>query len=458
MLCISQTAQHSRDLIWLSGHWSTPCCTVDWLSSAEMHHVWGAVWGIRHHLGAPLQTCPWCLPINFLLSTWKLSWSIHEADIWPTGGSQEGRAGKQHRLDPSGEADGQPTDSTRRPTGSHETPGRVHHSHEPWSGECGTNVDGGIKEMAQGTAEAWTITRNDVTGTHQHSAKEVSTMKEATPSSSCCATALKENLLTSEGKVPFLTWCPQTQALKVSPTTPICRVEMGKDMDTEKILADIQQSAFGSLGSFPEDFLQCHLATGGFEPPTSQDSRLQLGSSTCQGIQGIMKYSLRIFSNPSQRMCYCNSVMQGLIWLAIRLHRNSQSNWSDNGDIFGVSTQLTPIVLDVSSSQPFARLLTRWGLQHSWRRQHDATEFLLHLLLCVQPAFWCSDWIPKWMLSATDVADGESEKGSKWLFVSLDVTHHASAFKLEHLVTHWHDETGHQRPLSGWTVLCRLHQ
>lgn len=215
------------------------------------------------------------------------------------------------------------------------------------------------------------------------------------------------------------------------------------------------------MGRISETFLQCHLATGGHEGQTCQATTELHGQLPCQEPPAALKSSstlttssktsLRILVNPTGVLCYINSTIQGLVWLAIRMYAPS-SFWKDGGVLFQAATQLTPSALDVSSHAGFKTLLTKWGLNYNLKRQHDAIEFLNFLVNEVQPVFWSADWTPRWSIGS-DVEDGEFEKGLQFSTIQLSLTEgnfdSDSPIQLADLIAVWHDAKVRQRGLTN---------
>ena len=103
--------------------------------------------------------------------------------------------------------------------------------------------------------------------------------------------------------------------------------------------------------------------------------------------------------------------------------------------------------MSIPSHEAFLEVMTQWCIIRSIRHQHDAAEFLQHLLQWLKPVCWNAEWIPRWYLGVVAQAETEVEKGEKWAVIHFNISSYPDDTPLQLLIDHWHDAGGHQTGL-----------
>ena len=122
----------------------------------------------------------------------------------------------------------------------------------------------------------------------------------------------------------------------------------------------------------------------------------------------------------------------------------AQDCWTDNGAIFELMTKLDMAAVNITTQEAFQELLHKWSLQHDIHQQHDAGEFLQHLLQWLKPACENVEWMPRWHLGVTAQAAEEVKKGAGWSVLSFNAALYPDDTPLQVLINDWHGSEGHQ--------------
>ena len=111
-------------------------------------------------------------------------------------------------------------------------------------------------------------------------------------------------------------------------------------------------------------------------------------------------------------------------------------------------TKLDRAAVSIPSHEAFLTVMCQWCIHNNIRHQHDAAEFLQHLIQWLKPVCWNAEWIPCWYLGVTAQAETEVEKGGKWDIIHFNVGHYPDDTPLQILINDWHDSGGHQNGLT----------
>ena len=163
---------------------------------------------------------------------------------------------------------------------------------------------------------------------------------------------------------------------------------------------------------------QCHQAAGG-----------AAGQRRGEASGEVDRPASLILSNP-HNVCYINSVVSGLHWVG----QHCQAS-----EVFGSFTSAFRAVTNGTKRNPcyIPSLLPWLPLLRGWTRlssQHDACEFLTHLLSKISPTCFTGSWEAR--LNDADLVE---VRGSGTFFAPLPMdlpsVEHAS---LQQIINHWH--------------------
>lgn len=175
-------------------------------------------------------------------------------------------------------------------------------------------------------------------------------------------------------------------------------------------------------------------------------------------MDGSLQDSLRvvrIFTN-LDAICYANSVMTGLAWIALKIESLHPNCWADQSCLIGDLTTATPMPILLPQLQTFVPLWNSWGQEHPLNRQHDVREFLDHVLSVLKPTFWGGQTCLQWASGDTSL-EALQHRGSKWLTLTIS-TSHAGHDNFQHLISKWHDQEGLQQSflIAGRAIAVHL--
>ena len=156
---------------------------------------------------------------------------------------------------------------------------------------------------------------------------------------------------------------------------------------------------------------------------------------------------IRIMHNPGV-LCYANCIFQSLCWMALHTGYIASDCWSDDGAIFTLLTKMDKTAVSIPSHEAFLEVMTQWCITRNIRQQHDAAEFLQHLLQWLKPACWNAEWIPPWYLGVFAQSETEVEKGDRWAVMHFNIGSYPDDTPLQLFIDHWHDAGGHQNELT----------
>ena len=162
-----------------------------------------------------------------------------------------------------------------------------------------------------------------------------------------------------------------------------------------------QPSSPCSMEQLEETLLSRYLAAHRCKVQELHTSKESLGHSTIQTAEmkndagpNIGQYAvlftwkvIRIMRNPGV-LCYTNCIFQSLCWMALHTGHFDPTCWSDNGAIFTLMTKLDRAAVSIPSHEAFLTIMCNWCFHHNIRHQHDADEFLQHLLHSLKPLCW----------------------------------------------------------------------
>ena len=195
------------------------------------------------------------------------------------------------------------------------------------------------------------------------------------------------------------------------------------------------------LAAYPCQSSQLHPnkeSTGGTDLQT-----IEVRDGSSMTIPSPKWKVIRIMQNPGV-LCYANCIFQSLCWMALHSGHTESSCWSDGGAIFNLMTKLDKAAVSIPFHEVFLALMTHWFVNHAVRQQHDATEFLQHVLKWLKPGCWNAEWIPRWYLGVVAQAETEIEKGGRWDPLTFKVGCFPDDTPLQFLIEHWHDSEGQQ--------------
>lgn len=219
-------------------------------------------------------------------------------------------------------------------------------------------------------------------------------------------------------------------------------IRRSSDQSDSMAMGGLTEKQSRALARGQDLMLPFFLAVGHGQSETSGTTEISTGS---EAHSSMRRFALRILLNLNGCMCFANSALLSLCWMAIIADAMTPSMWLHGFELIQLMTAWTPIPLDLRSCAAMHALFmgTLWGLT-DLDRQQDLTEFLTFLLLHLQPSFIHNGWLtrPEHVDPSSDTRLHE-EKGTRFNPVHLSIdSDTADSITFQFLIDTWHDALG----------------
>ena len=205
--------------------------------------------------------------------------------------------------------------------------------------------------------------------------------------------------------------------------------------------AELSQSA-GGLGRTAQAVLSRHLAAHSLPNTTSSSRSLGIGQDH---PTDSVTWIVRILLN-NKNLCYANSFVISLAWVAILLGGIDKSSWPFGGfELFRSLTMSSGIPVNLASFQPFLWLITSsmgWTIE-DLDVQNDVAEFGHWMLGRTRPRFVSCQWVALLLKQGHIEAQNGTEKGNQHGPILLPIAILAQqTCSLQTFIDFWHDGLG----------------